>query len=138
MVITILNALASVWSWILHGSSRPVSLLSSKHNILVIAIPILYRARHNIKNRFAQFIFEIDKYYFSRPWLDPVTAKKIMFVKKAQIKEHVDASVLLTICGGEDPWEFHQDMVTDEGGALLELHSNLLGQNKSTLDTITE
>lgn len=70
--------------------------------------------------------------------MDPITAKKIMFVKKAQIKEHIDASVLLTICGGEDAWEFHQDMVTDEGGALLVLHRNLLGQNKSALETITE
>ena len=69
--------------------------------------------------------------------MDPVTAKKIMFIKKAQIKEHIDASVLLTICGGEDTWEFHHDMVTDEGGPLLELHRNLMGQNKSAVETLS-
>ncbi len=61
-----------------------------------------------------------------------------MFIKKAQIKEHVDSAVLLTICGGDDAWEFQDDMVNDEGGPLLELHRNLLAQNKSALETITE
>ena len=76
--------------------------------------------------------------YFARPWLDPVTAKKILFIKKVQLKEHIDSSVLLTICGGENTWEFSQEMLTDEGGELLDFHRNLMGQNKSPLETITE